>query len=206
MTENGLYTKVPTAYTERLMANRQIKKANALCLYCVVKGKYKYDEMQAFWDVSKGCIAKWVKEFDEEIAKMEASHFFYNEQKKAQNLHVEKQSEQKVNGLETKSEQTNADGIESGEGTSEQKVNGLETKSEHSNIKDKSISKGQNKFTPPTPEEIASFIKDRNLDVLVESFYLHYASNGWMVGKVKMKSWKHTVLKWHNTNQNRRIK
>ena len=67
-------------------------------------------------------------------------------------------------------------------------------------------SKAQNKFAPPTPEEIASFIKDRNLDVSVESFYLHYESNGWMVGKVKMKSWKHTVLKWHNTNQNRRIK
>ena len=67
-------------------------------------------------------------------------------------------------------------------------------------------SKAQNKFAPPTPEEIASFIKDRNLDVSIESFYLHYESNGWMVGKVKMKSWKHTVLKWHNTNQNRRIK
>ena len=67
-------------------------------------------------------------------------------------------------------------------------------------------SKAQNKFAPPTPEEIASFIKDRNLDVNLESFYLHYESNGWMVGKVKMKSWKHTVLKWHNTNQNRRIK
>ena len=78
----------------------------------------------------------------------------------------------------------------------------------HSEITTESTtkSKAQNKFAPPTPEEIASFIKDRNLDVSVESFYLHYESNGWMVGKVKMKSWKHTVLKWHNTNQNRRIK
>lgn len=67
-------------------------------------------------------------------------------------------------------------------------------------------SKAQNKFAPPTPEEIASFIKDRNLDVSVESFYLHYESNGWMVGKVKMKSWKHTVLKWHNQNQKPRVK
>ena len=204
MTENGLYAKVPIGYIESLMARRQVKKANAFSLYCIIRGRYKYDEMQAFWSVSKGCIANWVKEFDEEIAKMEASHFFYNEQKKAQYLHVEKQSEQKVNESETKSEQENTDDIGSGDSFSEQKVNESETKSEHYNIKDKSKSKGQNKFTPPTPEEIANFIKERNLDVSVESFYLHYESNGWMVGKVKMKSWKHTVLKWHNTNQNRR--
>ena len=160
------------------MANRQIKKANALCLYCVIRGQYKYDEMQVFWNVSKGCIAKWVKEFEEEIAKMESSHFLFNNKKTSANPHDQKPSEQKVNAVETKSE--------------------------HSNIKDKSIIKGQNKFTPPTPEEIANFIRERNLDVSVASFYLHYESNGWMVGKVKMKSWKHTVLKWHNTNQTRR--
>ena len=186
------------------MANRQIKKANAFCLYCVIRGQYKYDEMQVFWNVSKGCIAKWVKEFDEEIAIMESSHFLFNNKKTSANPHDQKPSEQKVNDVETKSEQTDLDNIMDGEGTSEQKVNDVETKSEHSNIKDKSIIKGQNKFTPPTPEEIANFIRERNLDVSVDSFYLHYESNGWMVGKVKMKSWKHTVLKWHNTNQTRR--
>ena len=83
----------------------------------------------------------------------------------------------------------------------------IEEKLKHNNTETNPTSnKGQNKFTQPTPEEIANFIKERNLDVSVESFYLHYESNGWMVGKVKMKSWKHTVLKWHNQNQKPRVK
>ena len=68
-------------------------------------------------------------------------------------------------------------------------------------------SKAQNKFAPPTPEEISAFMQDRGVDSFtVDDFYLHYLSNGWKVGKVPMKSWKATVLKWHNQNQKPRVK
>ena len=207
MTENGLYAKIPSAYVERLMAKRQVKKALSLCLYCAVKGQYKYDEMQIFWGVSKGCVAKWVKDFDEEIAKMEASHYFHNEQKTASNLHAKKEREQKMNEMETKNEQAEPLNMEAGEVQREQKMNEMETKNEHNNIKDKSKSIGANKFTPPTPEEISAFMQDRGVDSFtVDDFYLHYLSNGWKVGKVPMKSWKATVLKWHNQNQKPRVK
>ena len=69
------------------------------------------------------------------------------------------------------------------------------------------VSKGANKFTPPTPNEISDFMRERGVDTFsVDDFYLHYLSNGWKVGKVPMKSWKATVLKWHNQNQKPRVK
>jgi hypothetical protein len=38
--------------------------------------------------------------------------------------------------------------------------------------------------------------------VITESkaFFNHYESNGWMVGKTKMKKWQASVSKWMNNN------
>ena len=69
----------------------------------------------------------------------------------------------------------------------------------------KNKNSGQNKFVKPTPQEIAEFIKSRQIEnVSVDDFYLHYMSNGWKVGKVPMVSWKHTILKWSRDADKRR--
>ena len=65
-------------------------------------------------------------------------------------------------------------------------------------------SKGINKFIPPTPQEVKAFMEEREIDSFsLEDFYLHYQANGWMVGRVKMKSWKATILNWHNKAKKR---
>lgn len=55
-------------------------------------------------------------------------------------------------------------------------------------------------FVKPTVEEIAAFCKEKNININVKKFFLHYESNGWYVGKSHMKSWKAAVQKWAENN------
>ena len=54
----------------------------------------------------------------------------------------------------------------------------------------------EKRFTPPTIEELKQYSKEHNLNLNAESFFDFYASKGWMVGKNKMKSWKHAASGW----------
>lgn len=54
-------------------------------------------------------------------------------------------------------------------------------------------------FTPPTLEQVEQFCKENNLRVNAQKFFYHYESNGWMAGRVKMKSWEATLQKWNNS-------
>ena len=61
---------------------------------------------------------------------------------------------------------------------------------------DKSTGKTAQRFIPPTKQEIDIFCLENGLSIDVDYFYDHYASNGWMVGKNKMKDWQATVRNW----------
>ena len=56
--------------------------------------------------------------------------------------------------------------------------------------------KGGKKFTPPTYEELASYAEEIGSTVNIDDFIDYYDSNGWMVGKSKMKDWKATLRRW----------
>jgi hypothetical protein len=69
----------------------------------------------------------------------------------------------------------------------------------------------RSRFRAPTYEEIFDFMKSKNAlagnvwpdaKVLTESkaFFNHYESNGWMVGKNKMKNWEAAIRNWMNNN------
>lgn len=53
-----------------------------------------------------------------------------------------------------------------------------------------------NRFTKPSLTELTDFIKDKQLNVDPEYFLNYYESNGWIVGRTKMKNWKATCLNW----------
>lgn len=62
---------------------------------------------------------------------------------------------------------------------------------------EKSESKPKRKrFTPPTLEEVQSYCNERNNNVDPQHFIDYYTSNGWQVGKNKMKDWKAAVRTW----------
>lgn len=62
------------------------------------------------------------------------------------------------------------------------------------------------KFRKPTIEELKDFTKEHNLKIDEEYFMDYYNSNGWMVGKSKMKDWKATVRNWNRRNNSKKPK
>ena len=55
---------------------------------------------------------------------------------------------------------------------------------------------GVSKFVKPTLQEVKAYCMERKNDVDPERFIDFYESNGWMVGKNKMKDWRAAVRNW----------
>lgn len=71
-----------------------------------------------------------------------------------------------------------------------------ENKRKKENIKEKAT-----RFSPPTTEEVKAYCQERKNNIIPEKFIDHYTSNGWMVGKNKMKDWKASVRTWERNEQ-----
>ena len=52
------------------------------------------------------------------------------------------------------------------------------------------------RFAPPTVDEVRDYCFERGNSVDPQRFVDYYTSNGWMVGKNKMKDWKAAVRTW----------
>jgi predicted phage replisome organizer len=57
-------------------------------------------------------------------------------------------------------------------------------------------------FTPPTLEEVKKYCSERKNTVDPQKWHDHYTSNGWLVGRNKMKDWKAAVRTWERSNYN----
>lgn len=65
--------------------------------------------------------------------------------------------------------------------------------------------KNRGRFTPPSIDQVRAYCQERGNQVDPERFVDHYTSNGWQVGKNKMKDWKAAVRTWEkSTNENTR--
>ena len=62
--------------------------------------------------------------------------------------------------------------------------------------KDKEVKKTTTRFSPPSPTEVTEYAKTLNFTLDGEQFCAYYEARGWMLGKVKMKSWKAAVVTW----------
>ena len=58
------------------------------------------------------------------------------------------------------------------------------------------------RFVPPTLEDVKAYCQERQNNVDAERFVDYYTSNGWVVGKNKMKDWKAAVRTWEKSNYN----
>lgn len=65
-------------------------------------------------------------------------------------------------------------------------------------------SKKRGVFVKPTIQEVADYIREKNLHFSAELFYEHYESNGWMVGKNKMKDWQACCRYWEQVRKSKR--
>lgn len=62
------------------------------------------------------------------------------------------------------------------------------------------IGEKSKRFVPPTIKMVQEYCLERKNKVDPERFMDHYTSNGWMVGKTKMKDWKATIRNWEKNN------
>lgn len=56
------------------------------------------------------------------------------------------------------------------------------------------------RFKPPSLEELQAFLREKNSPVDAKAFHAFYESNGWMVGRNRMKSWKAAVVTWERNS------
>ncbi len=59
----------------------------------------------------------------------------------------------------------------------------------------------RHRFSPPSVEEVKQYCLEQGYTVSAEHFMDHYESNGWMVGKNRMKNWKAAVRNWNRKEQ-----
>lgn len=57
------------------------------------------------------------------------------------------------------------------------------------------------RFTPPTLEQVTAYCLERGNCIDPQRFIDYYTSNGWMVGKNRMKDWKAAVRTWERKEQ-----
>ena len=63
-------------------------------------------------------------------------------------------------------------------------------------IKEREKEKTAQRFIPPTVEEVKARIDEMGYTFDAEAFIAFYQSNGWMVGKSKMKDWRAAMVTW----------
>jgi predicted phage replisome organizer len=71
---------------------------------------------------------------------------------------------------------------------------------EEENRTEEKKKKSASRFIPPTVEQVKEYCIERNNNVDPERFVDYYTSNGWIVGKNKMKDWKAAVRTWEKRN------
>ena len=57
-------------------------------------------------------------------------------------------------------------------------------------------------FIPPKIEEVEAYIQAKGYRFSAEAFMAYYQSNGWMVGKTKMKDWRAATRTWELKRKN----
>ena len=67
-------------------------------------------------------------------------------------------------------------------------------------IEKNTIRKKAAAFIPPLLAEVTGYISENGYSVNAQQFLDHYASNGWMVGKNRMKDWRAAVRNWNSRN------
>ena len=75
-----------------------------------------------------------------------------------------------------------------------------EDKEEDKENKSVPQAKRTTRFTPPTLDEVRSYCAERKNSVDAQRFVDYYTSNGWLVGKNKMKDWRAAVRTWERNN------
>lgn len=62
------------------------------------------------------------------------------------------------------------------------------------------------RFVQPTVEDVKQYCAEKGYKVDADRFVSYYESNGWMVGRNKMKDWKAAVRNWASNDKEKKTK
>jgi hypothetical protein len=66
-------------------------------------------------------------------------------------------------------------------------------------LHDNNIEQKRGRFTPPTREELISYVDEKGYYLCDPDVFLsHYEANGWKIGRNKMVSWNKAAAGWHH--------
>lgn len=111
------------------------------------------------------------------------------------NLNAKKQPKNNLKTTEIQSKNNQ----ETTEKQPNKNINKNENKNENKNINTNDSVVGKptrTLFIKPSLEQVKKYVLDKNYGMDAGAFYDYYESNGWMVGKNKMKSWTSAVANW----------
>jgi hypothetical protein len=78
-------------------------------------------------------------------------------------------------------------------------VNGMYTASQEEEEQEEEQEQ-EKRFQKPTIQDVKTYMKEQGMNDISERWMSHYESNGWLVGKNKMKDWKASVRTWKLNN------
>lgn len=79
--------------------------------------------------------------------------------------------------------------------------NVTETASDTDTDTEKHSAEPKKRFAPPSLEAVQARVQEMGYSVSAESFWNFYESNGWKVGKNKMRCWKRALAGWQARQQ-----
>lgn len=121
----------------------------------------------------------------EEKNKVDNAHLVFEDPKKQGKNKVDDEKKQGIGGI----------------------IGGLNAPSKEESLKSKAPkgdiggAKSVARFCPPTLEEVQSYVLEKGIEIDAERFVAYYESNGWMVGRNKMKSWKSAIVTWKKNEE-----
>lgn len=191
---------MPKDYARELMKQGNRDKASAFMEYMFDLDEKRDNSLRFYassWEVGKTTASRWIEDFKDEIAK----HFDF------WTIQNELKYRGTVAGQSRDSKRDTKKPIQSDFQSNKRdtKKNGFGTvagQSINTKIINKRDSGKKQVFSVPTIEEITEYIVTEKLNIDAEKFYYYYESNGWMVGKNKMKSWKMALKSWNSKNSN----
>lgn len=110
------------------------------------------------------------------------------------NTNASKQNNPKTTPIQP---QDNGDAVEQ----TTPNVNVNENENINSNSKDMGHAETAKRFTPPSIEEVQSYISEKGYTVDAEKFVAFYTSKNWFVGKNKMKDWRAAIVTWEKSEK-----
>lgn len=180
------YAVIPATvrYDHRLKPNEKLLYGEITSLTnktgnCYATNKY----FAKLYDVKVETISRWIKKL-KDFGYIESELEFKTDTKSIEKRII------KVNGIPI-DKKVNTYIPNNQEGIDEKvKENNTSINNKKENIKRKI-------FEKPNLEEIKKYCEEQKFKIDWQYFYDYYESNGWLIGKNKMKDWKATLRNWN---------